>query len=249
MNELEKLQRARLYMNKLANGIDPISDREIPTDAILNNVRLSRCFFYVADVLRQVIDGELVTRPAARPNKPDFYITDDQRGRIEITSVSCTMTDMVKRINDITAGNQCKEFRTNWISEWLVSQGFLDVFVDDMGKNRKRATAHGESIGISSEVRHSAQGWPYLAVLLNSDAQRMVIDSIDSMISLAHEKKPTAAENQGSPWTADDDQTLVDLFGKRVPVNEIAVTLKRTESGIRAHLKRLGLIDRRPDAP
>ena len=53
--ELEKLERAKLYIEQLANGIDPISGRELPEDSALNQVRLSRCFFYVAEVLGQVI--------------------------------------------------------------------------------------------------------------------------------------------------------------------------------------------------
>ena len=52
MTELEKIERAKMYMDKLANGIDPISGSEIPDDDIINNVRLSRCFFFVSDVLR-----------------------------------------------------------------------------------------------------------------------------------------------------------------------------------------------------
>ena len=55
MTELETMQRAKMYMDKLAQGIDPITDRELPEDSALNNVRLARCFFYVSDVLGQVI--------------------------------------------------------------------------------------------------------------------------------------------------------------------------------------------------
>ena len=51
MTELEIMQRAKMYMEKLAQGIDPISDQEIPEDSVLNNVRLARCFFYVSGVL------------------------------------------------------------------------------------------------------------------------------------------------------------------------------------------------------
>lgn len=57
MTELEIMQRAKMYMEKLAQGIDPISDQEIPEDSVLNNVRLARCFFYVSGVLDQVIAG------------------------------------------------------------------------------------------------------------------------------------------------------------------------------------------------
>ena len=55
MTELEIMQRAKMYMDKLAQGIDPISGQEIPNDSVLNNVRLVRCFFYVSRILDQVI--------------------------------------------------------------------------------------------------------------------------------------------------------------------------------------------------
>ena len=57
MTELETLERAKMYMEKLANGINPIDNSVIPDEDIVNNVRLSRCFFYVSDILRQVIEN------------------------------------------------------------------------------------------------------------------------------------------------------------------------------------------------
>ena len=50
MTELEKIERAKTYMDKLANGINPIDDTMAPDEDIINNVRLSRCFFFVSDV-------------------------------------------------------------------------------------------------------------------------------------------------------------------------------------------------------
>ena len=61
MTELETLERAKIYMEKLANGINPIDGSVIPDEDVVNNVRLSRCFFYVSDVLRQVIENGGVT--------------------------------------------------------------------------------------------------------------------------------------------------------------------------------------------
>ena len=57
MEEMEMLARAKMYMDKLANGINPITDEEVAEDDAVNNVRLSRCFFYVADVLQKVIEN------------------------------------------------------------------------------------------------------------------------------------------------------------------------------------------------
>ena len=43
MTELEKIERAKMYMDKLANGINPIDDTMAPDDDLINNVRLSGC--------------------------------------------------------------------------------------------------------------------------------------------------------------------------------------------------------------
>ena len=57
MTELEKMQRAKMYIDKMANGINPIDDAPAADSDMINNVRLSRCLFYVSDILRQVIDN------------------------------------------------------------------------------------------------------------------------------------------------------------------------------------------------
>ena len=57
MTDLEKIEYAKSFIDKLANGINPLDDSPIPDNDIANNVRLSRCFFYVSDILRQVIEN------------------------------------------------------------------------------------------------------------------------------------------------------------------------------------------------
>ena len=56
------------------------------------------------------------------------------------------------------------------------------------------------------------------------------------------------ADNQGQAWSPSHEECLIDLFNKNVPVSEIAATLMRTETGVRAKLKKMGLIDNRSDA-
>ena len=57
MTELEKIAYAKSFIDKLANGINPLDDMPIPEGDIANNVRLSRCFFYVSDILGQVYEN------------------------------------------------------------------------------------------------------------------------------------------------------------------------------------------------
>ena len=79
MTELETMQRAKMYLDKLAQGIDPISGQEIPNDSVLNNVRLARCFFYVSGILDQVIanGGRVIS------GEKNFYITQEKISRLQ----------------------------------------------------------------------------------------------------------------------------------------------------------------------
>ena len=54
--ELEILIHAKGYLDKLANGINPLTDEPLPETDVVNQVRISRCLFYVSGVLRQVIE-------------------------------------------------------------------------------------------------------------------------------------------------------------------------------------------------
>ena len=75
MTELEKIEYAKSFMDKLANGINPLDNSLIPEGDIANNIRLSRCFFYVSDILRQVIENGGIGK--VEKTVP-FSITNDQ---------------------------------------------------------------------------------------------------------------------------------------------------------------------------
>ena len=248
MDELEKLKRAKDYIEKLARGIDPITDHEYPDDTVLNNIRLSRCFFYVADVLRQVVENGGITSPAIKSYKSKFHITEEQKNSIIVSTSECFMKDLIEKINEVAIPNNCKKLQHKLLNSWLVNKGFLEVYLDKANKNRKKATIMGENIGLRTEIRNSMYG-AYPVTILNENAQRFILDNLDAIIQeVSSEINHQDIASQGAPWSADHEEMLIDLFNKKVPVYEIAVTLKRTEEGIRARLKKLGVIEHRSDA-
>ena len=102
MTELETLERAKIYMEKLANGINPIDGSVIPDEDVVNNVRLSRCFFYVSDVLRQVIENGGVT-PQKKSKKEPFLLTIEQREAFDFSAAPIPISEISKRINMLSA--------------------------------------------------------------------------------------------------------------------------------------------------
>mgnify|MGYP003312685049 CR=1 FL=1 len=95
MTELEKIEYAKSFVDKLANGINPLDDSLIPENDIVNNVRLSRCFFYVSDILRQVIENG-GGQPAKTTNrgKKEFSLTDEQRSKIQISETVLSVSEI-----------------------------------------------------------------------------------------------------------------------------------------------------------
>lgn len=181
MTELETLQRAQLYIRRLAEGIDPISDRELPEDTVLNQVRLSRCFFYVAGVLGKVIDnGGEVGRSAKNPRRGPFSITPEELQGIQVSDEPLSITQFCGLVTEAAQGAE-RKLCYKILTDWLADKGFLRVaIVNDARK--KRVTGQGEAIGIFEERRTSLQGREYTATLYNATAQRFLIDNLPSIL-------------------------------------------------------------------
>lgn len=180
MTELEIMQRAKMYMDKLAQGIDPITDREVPEDSVLNNVRLVRCFFYVSDILKQVIDngGEVSKKVYVR----NFSITPEQLSRVRILQTPVRITQLADAINQAVDDPEMKKISVIAITNWLLAKGFLEKQLTADGKTQRIPTEAGTQIGLSTQIRHSDRG-EYLAVLYDAQAQQFVLDNLFAILS------------------------------------------------------------------
>ena len=145
MTELEIMQRAKMYMDKLAQGIDPISDQEMPEDSVLNNVRLARCFFYVSGVLDQVIanGGNVKKTP-----KKDFYVTEEELRRIAVSQEPTQITQFVDRIMNVINDPDRKKLKTTTITDWLIEKGFMTKQPAADGKPKRLPTEMGEQLSL-----------------------------------------------------------------------------------------------------
>lgn len=175
MTELEKMEHARNYIRMLAEGTDPISEQELPGDSALNQVRLSRCFFYVAEVLDRVIaNGGEVSRRVNGSSKVPFSATPEQLAAVPVTDELLNISRLCEVIQE-SVGGEGKLGRT-LIPDWLTGQGYLRTEIVQ-GKRRRRLSDKGAAVGIKEEKR-SGQNGEYLAILYGREAQQFVLDSL-----------------------------------------------------------------------
>ena len=173
MTELETMQRAKMYLDKLAQGIDPISGQEIPNDSVLNNVRLARCFFYVSGILDQVIanGGRVIS------GEKNFYITQEEISRLQPSQEALRITQFADRITDGVHDPARKRLKATTITNWLIEKGFLEKRVDEAGKSKRLPTAAGEQLGLSVREMQGKTG-PFQAVYYGANAQRFILDHL-----------------------------------------------------------------------
>jgi len=190
MTELETMERAKMYIEKLANGINPIDDSVIPDGDVVNNVRLSRCFFYVADVLQKVIDngGEVKAQREKKSQKMPFDISFDEIQKYPFSDEPIALSKIAERIDSLVDDENMKKLSYKNIADWLVEIEMLRIVTKDDGKTAKAPTDQGMNIGISVEVRNGQYG-EYEIIVYNRTAQQFIVDNIEAVIENIKKQK------------------------------------------------------------
>ena len=179
MTELEKIAYTKSFIDKLANGINPLDDTPISEGDIANNVRLSRCFFYVSDILGRVYENGGVGK--VEKTMP-FSITPVQLSNFEISPYSISGSEISKKLSSLVKNPLMKSFSVLKLNQWLIQKGLLYETTDALGKTRKMPTEQGKAIGISAETKMGREG-EYIAVLFDAKAQRFIVNNIYEILN------------------------------------------------------------------
>ena len=173
MTELEIMQRAKMYMDKLARGIDPISDQEVPGDSVLNNVRLARCFFYVSGVLEQVIanGGKVISGQA------EFFITPEELRRVKPVPEDVRISRFAELITETVNDPGRKPLKATTVTNWLLEKGYLSKQVDADGKSRRFPTEAGLQLGLVLRMTEGQRG-TFQVVCYSTKAQQFILDHL-----------------------------------------------------------------------
>ena len=240
MTDLELMRHAKDYLDKLANGIDPLTGQEVPEDDVINKVRISRCLFYVSDVLQQVIDnGGIQVKSVRNRDKAPYSLSFEERTRYAFGDLPVTISVIAQRLNELVDLNTVQKLKTTSITAFLMQSGLLYVEETPTGSKSKRPTDAGRHLGMQT-VQRSGQNGEYTAVVYDRQAQQFILDNLDAVIAL---NAAPSHENQGKPWTPEEDTWLQEAVRAGVDIKELSVELKRTRGAIRARLEKLGLAE------
>lgn len=182
MTELEKMAHARKCIEKLANGINPLTGQSVPDADIINNVKISRCLFYVSDLLRQTIEEKALSQPKGKPVKQPFQLDYEARKQFRYSESPIPISEIAKRINELIPIEKMQKLSYKYLLDWLIESDFLEVIPDANGKMTRSPTRNGTMLGITVEDRQSPRG-PYSVIVYSREAQRFILDNLDGVIA------------------------------------------------------------------
>lgn len=108
---------AKDWIQKLANGINPLDGSVIPDSDILNNVHISRCLFYVAELIDTIDSAKQKKSRRLRGYDQAFNISAEDIARVAIYEKT-SISNLTKEINKfIPQGMKPLSFAT--ILSWL----------------------------------------------------------------------------------------------------------------------------------
>ena len=196
MNENEKILKAKSYLDKLANGINPITTELASENDTINNIHISRCLFYVSDVLRNLIENN--NNPQKKKNsKIPLSVTPQQLADYVFDDNPITVTEITKKLNSLIDTEEMKGIKTTSITNWLIKINMLEYFADENSKNHKIPTENGIQLGITTQERLGMYG-SYKVVLYDSNVQQFILDNIDTIAYYNTQKKSYNFNTEGN---------------------------------------------------
>ena len=178
--ELEIMTHAKHYIDQMANGVNPLTGEPANESDIINNVRISRCLFYVSDVLRQVIEKGGLQKKAAVKKAP-FALTAEQIAGYTYDK-PLAVTAIAARLSALTDTDKMQNLSYKIIQTYMKTMGYLEERpAKQPGKTRPWPTEAGFSLGIFTEDRNGMSG-PYTVILYNTDAQKFILEHLDEML-------------------------------------------------------------------
>ena len=244
MTELETMQRAKTYIDKLANGVDPLTDLPVRDDDVINNVRISRCLFYVSGVLGRLIQNNGEIKPPKK-KKEAFRLTDGQLARFRFSDEPIPISEITRRFNELDKTEDHTQLKHTVLTKWLIGIGALREITRGNGTTRKDPTEQGRALGILTEQRTS-QNQTYTVVLYNRQAQQFLVDHLPAILEEAATQKadvPAAPLTPDTPvpiLTKAEENQMIDLYLSKTPLADIAAAMRLSENGVKLALKKLG---------
>lgn len=180
--DLKKLDTAITYVQRIADGYNPVNNMVARKDSVLNDPNVIRCMFFVKDILEEVRrnDGVISGSGKTAKKKVEKFPFEVLKGFQYQGDLS--ITHLLKQAHALANNENVETFNAQTVGQWLKKNGYLTVeYREEVNKEVTVPTEKGKEIGIYAEVRNIT-GRVYIAVVYGRKAQEFVVRNLEGIV-------------------------------------------------------------------
>ncbi len=179
----EKLKVATVYVNRMAEGKNPVYNTATKPEDVLNNPNIIRCMYFIRDVLYAVAEqgGEIGSQEEAKAPEPSkHYPFEVLEGFVykEDLSITHFLNQLLAMAND----PMVRPLTYYPIIAWFKDHGYLEDQVTATGQKVSAPTRLGKSMGIYQEHRKNFHGEEYDVVMYGKVIQEFMAKNLKAII-------------------------------------------------------------------
>lgn len=184
--DMKRLETAIIYLQRIADGNNPVNNMPAEDDAVLNNPNVVRCMCFVKEVLEKVqenggkIGGTIIIDRKKTVGEVvfPFEVLDEFEYREDKG-----INKLLGQIYEPAKDKSIKKISGQRVNEWLIDSGYVEeVYNNELKKKIKVPTPKGISIGMTSErVQYDTN--VYYTIIYNKNAQEFLIKNMKRFIN------------------------------------------------------------------
>ena len=178
--DLDKLDIAIKYVERIADGRNPVNNIPLDEESALANQNVLRCMNFIKNVLEEVKENDGYIEKCEKKNKNNNY--PFERFKLFKYESDKTINNFLKQLNEPIQDEQYKKVSHKPITTWLKQEGYLkDEKLGEFEISATIVTEKGKEIGLRNEKR-TFDGRDYVAVVYNQQAQEFIVEKLEEIL-------------------------------------------------------------------
>lgn len=195
MEKIELVERAKMYLKLLSDGVHPVTGGMIPGDSAYADEKVKRCFSFISQILDEYIElsgkvekleSEKEKTTIVVTKKQEFSITREQCDSIKLSKEPITVLSFMKNINSVIDSDSMEKLTSTRINKWLSNRGLVttEKVQTMVSKTVYKPSDYAVKIGIvKEEVVDKKSGEVKVQIKLEESAQLFIIENLEDIIS------------------------------------------------------------------
>ena len=195
MEKIELVERARIYLKLLSEGVHPVTGEEIPQTLEVMGGKVKECFLFASQILEEYIElaakvekleSEKEKATIVVAKKQEFSVTQEQCDSIKLSKEPITVLSFMKNINSVIDSEAMEKLTSTRINKWLSNRGLFTVEKVEtvVSKTVYKPSDFAVKIGIvEEEVVNKRSGEIKHQIKLGESAQLFIIENLEEIIS------------------------------------------------------------------